>query len=327
MGIIGLGQIGSSLMLGLKGSYEVYGFDLSETACAFGEANGIEIKANLIEILESSEIVFLAVPSFEVIRLLEMISDLALKSPIVLVDMASTKLDIETKVLSLNFDSRYVSYVGIHPLAGNERPSFEGAELDLFRGRTMVVSSGSASDPRSSLAVAQLIVHDLGSRVIFVNPAIHDRVTNFTIQLPHVFAYLTSSFANEVNDQVLLQTLSGNSFAGVTRVARSSPVMVGSFLYSNREILRHSLVNLSSKVDAILKALDGDDAEEIIEILKLYSPAKVDLIEERFAETIALVDESSYHLAVDRFSRERYILDSIEAIDQELIVSGVTTSS
>ena len=321
IGIVGMGQIGASLALGLRHQLQVIGFDADPQAAEAAALQGIAQGASTEELLSESDLCIFAVPAG---RLKSQLADLQAKRirpRAVLADVCSTKLDIDDAVTAYSEAVGPLRYVGLHPLAGNERPGIAGAEAELFRGRTVVVSSGAAADPEASLSVAALLSSALGSQELFVNPALHDRVTNFTIQLPHIFAYLTASFSNSIDDASLLTLLSGNSFADVTRVARSRPEMVASFLYADREILLESLSKVQGRIDVLRDALRGEE-DRLAAVLERFAPRTGALALEGYANTFGGLAGLEAGDVVAELERERVLVASLVAEGGRLQVSG-----
>ncbi len=322
IGVVGLGQIGSSLAYGLRERCEVVGYDIEMQARDEMARAGFAVVPSLEKLLGSVELCFFAIPAGALKAMLPKVFDLLVDSNVVIADLCSTKLDIEEALLALGIHAAGIRYVGLHPLAGNERQGSRGAELDLFRERTMVVSSGIASDAPSAVAVAALLVSAIGCRAIFVNPALHDRITNFTIQLPHIFAYLTSSFAKSVQDHTLLSLLSGNSFGDVTRVAKSSPEMVASFLFANREILMQSLHQLDAKLAALTDALEEPNESSLVDLLRDYAPEGEEIYFETFVESRILRSKVDFEDVIRALEERRVLVESIHLEQNLLQVSG-----
>ena len=327
VGIVGLGQIGASLAYGLSRNLDLIGYDVDPTATKSAKAAGIRIGDTVEDLLSQVDLCFFAIPAAALKAMLGPILAGQWQRSVLLVDLCSTKLDIEEAILSLGPIAGEIRYVGLHPLAGNERRGSAGAEADMFRSKTIVVSTGRATDAMASVSIASLLSVNLGARLLFVNPALHDRVTNFTIQLPHIFAYLTSSFANSVRDQGLLKILSGNSFADVTRVANSSPEMVASFLFANREIVARSLGQLETKLSDLLEALGSSDESHLSRLLASYAPVKFDAIQSEFFHSYPVRTSLDYRKMVLQLELERVLVDTIVQQGASVEVSGTRSVS
>ena len=322
IGIVGLGQIGSSLAYGMRNAREVVGYDIAAVAREEFLRAGFAVAPSLSNLLSQVDLCFFAIPAGSFKSMIAEIFAALADSAVVIADLCSTKLDIEEALLANGILTSGIRYVGLHPLAGNERRGSLGADGEQFRGRTMVVSSGAASDSRAAMALAEMLITTVGCRAMFVNPAVHDRVTNFTIQLPHIFAYLTSSFAQTVPDQTLLKLLSGNSFADVTRVANSSPEMVASFLYANREILTASLRELDGKLAAMVGALGEPDEDTLAQLLGQYAPRGSEVALEAFADSHRVGEAADFRRLILDLEARRALVDSIGLVGGHLVIAG-----
>ncbi len=274
-GVIGLGQIGMSLSFDLiSRGIEVFGFDKNPPALDFALQHGVKVVEKVEEIFDVADLIFYAIPAGQMKSAIAHISGVSFDRRVIIADLCSTKLDVEKVFTEASLDRSKLSYVGLHPLAGSEKRSYYGAVKGLFEGRVMVVAVGASTDLIDAISLAKLLIDTAKCRIVFANPATHDRLINFTIQIPHVFAYVASSFAKEVKDQVALEMFTGNSLRDVIRVARSDPAMVASFLFSNREILKSTLRSATARIESMMTILESGDESQLVALLDDYAPAQ-----------------------------------------------------
>ncbi len=322
VGIVGMGQIGASLALGLRHRVGVVGFDADPRAAEAAALQGIAQAGSVEELLRETDLCIFAIPAGALKGQLARLQAKRFAPSAALADVCSTKLDIDEAMAAYSRAVGGVRYVGLHPLAGNERRGIAGAEAELFRGRTIAVSTGEATDSGAALSVASLVSSALGSRELFVNPALHDRVTNFTIQLPHVFAYLTSSFSNGIDDASLLALLSGNSYGDVTRVARSSPEVVASFLFANREVLLGALSEVEGRIGAFREALRAGEAQTA-ELLARFAPRQRELELRGYAKSFEGAERLDAGAVVAELEAGRVLATAFAVEAGRLQVSGL----
>jgi prephenate dehydrogenase len=316
IGIVGLGQIGLSLAIDLISSdLEVFGFDLSSSPRAFASERGVKVVENVVELLQVADVVFYAIPAGRMKDAVRELSSVTFERRVIVADLCSTKLDVERVFTSAALDTSKVSYVGLHPLAGSEKRSYHGATRELFAGRVMVAAVGAATDVESLFFLAHLLIVATKCRIVFANPAAHDRLINFTIQIPHVFAYIASSFAKEVKDQVALEMFTGNSLRDVIRVARSDPAMVASFLYSNREVLLASLKSATVRIESMITVLDSGDERQLVELLDDFAPSTSKIIYESTLRRCPLNRDALREL-IDNLMSSPYLVDCIEVNEE-----------
>ncbi|MDA8197023.1 MAG: prephenate dehydrogenase/arogenate dehydrogenase family protein [Actinomycetota bacterium] len=315
IGIIGLGQIGMSLALDLLASgLKVLGFDLNVLACEFAAERGVDVVKDVEDLLGVADLIFYAIPAGSMKGAIRSLETFEFDKNVVVADLCSTKLDVERVFASANIDRSKISYVGLHPLAGSEKRSFHGAVANLFSGRVIVVAVGALTDVMTVIYLTRLLIATTRCRVIFANPAAHDRLINFTIQIPHVFAYVASSFTKEVKDPVALEMFTGNSLRDVIRVARSDPSMVASFLYSNREILLATLKSASNRIESMVSILDSGTEEELARLLDNFAPTTAKIAfeptERRCGSSVAELQET-----IDSLMATAYFVDDISIDD------------
>ena len=326
IGIVGLGQIGGSLAYALRSEYRLFGFDTDYRSREFGESIGVVTCGSLQELVPECDLIFFAVPSRSFQESLPTVQSIAKDSLTVIADLCSTKKDVDEAVLNQQFDDQRLQYVGLHPLAGNERKGFGGADDQLFVRKTIAVSTGLASNARASLAVADLLVNVVGAHVLFVDPTTHDEMTNFTIDLPHVFSYLTSSFANDVHDKTLLRLLTGSSFYDVTRVSRSSAQVVGGFLYANRDEILKSLAVTFDRVIELMESLKSSDESALIAILSKFAPHEWFFNQRTSTRSVKLGDDFDFNNLARSLSSELLVIEAMTYGYEELSLSGTILS-
>ncbi len=237
LGIVGLGLIGGSLALSLKGKRgapEIWGCDRSRTAVRLArEAGAIARSCGEAEIA-SCDIVAVCVP---VIRSVGLVRRIArnMRPGTVLTDVGSVKRDVvragEEAV------ARGASFVGGHPIAGTENSGYAAADRSLFRGRTTILTPGTET-AEPALRRVEALWRMAGARVVRMDPETHDHVFAYVSHLPHAVAYALVHAVATLDSRVPLGYSAGG-FRDFTRIASSNPGMWKDIMLQNRrEILR-----------------------------------------------------------------------------------------
>lgn len=151
--IVGLGQIGPSLGYDLMTSRMisgVIGYDKSPAVCNIARRKRVisDIAGSITEGIASSDIIILATPIREKIKLLPHVCKTVTSGKIV-IDVSGTKSEVLRKLKTLNCRAPYFS---CHPIAGSEGSGMVGARKGLFMKATFVLVSHEGFD-RSSLTV------------------------------------------------------------------------------------------------------------------------------------------------------------------------------
>lgn len=319
VGVVGLGQIGTSLALDfLASGLKVVGFDLTQSSRDFASERGVSVVDTVHDLFPLVDVIFYAIPAGRMKDAIADLESVSFAKRVIVADLCSTKLDVERVFASSTLDVSMVSYVGLHPLAGSEKRSFHGAVRELFKGRVMVAAVGATTDVEDLIYLSRLLIVTTGCRVVFSNPATHDRLINFTIQIPHVFAYLAASFSKEVKDQIALEMLTGNSLRDVIRVARSDPAMVASFLYSNREVLLSTLKSATKRIELMISTLEVGDESQLVQLLDDFAPIQSD-IQYDHTERRCHWERDDLEELVDTLMSSPYLVDAITFSDGGLV--------
>jgi prephenate dehydrogenase len=200
--IVGLGQIGGSIGLDLVEQgvvAEVVGFDKNPAVSREAVAQNVIHRAahSLEEAIRKSDLVILAAPIREIIRLIPAVCE-SLSESAAILDTAGTKgeiLDIVSKC------GRRVNYVGGHPMAGDERSGLESAQRGKFVGCTFILTPSEDTDQEWFYTVMHLITR-LRAKPVMMSAEEHDRLIALTSHLPYALSLaLLNTAAGATNGQ------------------------------------------------------------------------------------------------------------------------------
>lgn len=157
----------------------------------------------------------------------------------------------------------HVRFVGAHPIAGKEKSGVVAGDPDLFRGATCIVTPTSKTDA-DALAVIQDLWKTVGSKIVMLDPFLHDWIFGAVSHLPHIAAFALmnalSDIENKTQDEVDLLAFAGGGLRDTTRIAASSPEMWRDICLWNRD-------NLLKLIDMYEKHL-----QQYKELLKAQDP-------------------------------------------------------
>lgn len=110
-------------------------------------------------------------------------------------------------------------FIGSHPMAGSEKSGVESSRGDLFESAACFVTPSEATSARAlSLGVA--FWRALGSRVVVMDPARHDRLMAGVSHLPHLCAVaLIQTLFGQGDATLFYKAVVGRGFLDTTRVA------------------------------------------------------------------------------------------------------------
>ena len=248
VGIIGLGLLGGSLGMALKGSCRRIGWGRREdNRAAALELDAVdEVCSAPAELLKQADLTVLAIP---VQATIDFMAEHAAEFPagIVVTDVGSLKGEIcaaAEKFLA----PRKVRFVGSHPMAGTEKRGVGAAFPSLYDNADVFVLNGGA-DPEAVKAVSAMWQSAGGHPKFLADAKTHDALVARTSHVLHIVASaLTSGILGAGSPEEQLKRFAGcaTGFRDSCRIAGSTPVMW-------REITEKN-------APAILKAMDEFEA-------------------------------------------------------------------
>lgn len=258
--IMGLGLIGGSLALGLRGRCKkLLAVDNDSLTIDLAREEKIvdQISDDPAEILPQAELVILATPVKTILESIRLLPELHPGSPVVL-DLGSTKTQICTALdrLPARFDP-----IGGHPMCGKETSGLAQAEADLFTGAPFALSKL----PRTSqdaCKVAEELVKILGAYPLWLDPETHDRWTATSSHFPYLVSLaLVLATPDEVAPMI------GPGFRSATRLASSSPNMMLDILTTNRKNVLQAITQFQTILRSIEELLTESDEDRIQDLM------------------------------------------------------------
>ncbi len=261
VGIFGVGLMGGSLALALKGKCAaLYGIDSDRATLELAFRQNIVDLADddPAKVLPKVDLVILAAPVPAILTLLEQLPGFTPNRCIVL-DLGSTKQWIVETMSRLpeRFDP-----IGGHPICGKEKLSLANAEQTLYRDAQFVLTPLERTTPRA-LSAANQIIGAIGAKVTLLDAAEHDRILASTSHLPFLLA---SALALTTTKDAA--SFIGPGFKSVSRLAGTPSSMMLGVLESNRENILNTLHNLQNQLAEIDSALSLENFSKLGTILK-----------------------------------------------------------
>jgi len=213
--IVGLGLIGGSLALALKGfeDYEVVGVARRQATVDYALSHGVGDTATLDgeKAIREADVTFLCMDPDQIVDYLAVHKD-DFKPGSLVTDVCGVKGAImeASQVLPETVD-----FIGSHPMAGTEFSGVEHAQTDMFRGAHYIMTLRESSSPEHAGLLERMAKY-MGFRdVVRTTPAEHDAIIAYTSQMMHIIA------VSVCDDESLFacKGFEGSSFRGCTRVA------------------------------------------------------------------------------------------------------------
>lgn len=260
--IIGVGLIGGSLGLALKKikKYRIIGVGRNLQKLRYARKCGAvdEIYVDPGEGVKNADIIIFATPVMTYANIAEGIKPFIKKDAVVF-DAGSTKLEVTgllTKIFGKNF-------VGAHPIAGSEKTGVKYARPDLFKNTICVITPVSQTD-KKAVKIVKNLMSSIGSRIIQLSPAEHDKFLALTSHLPHIAAIsLVQLLGPLENEKPLAKFLVGNGFRDTTRISAGSPEVWIDICKTNRENLIDECGKIINNISTIKNLLQKEDWERL----------------------------------------------------------------
>lgn len=268
--IIGLGLIGGSMALALKGfdDFSVVGVDVSQPTLRYAREHGVAewVTDRAAEVLPEADLVVLALHPNGIVRFLEQYRD-CFKAGALLCDVCGVKTSI---VAAARVLPDTVDFIGCHPMAGTEFSGIEHAFGALFQGAHFIITPQADSKAEHVALLEQLAAHIGCSDVYKTTPEEHDALIAYTSQVMHLIAVA-------VCDDPMLFTckgFEGSSFRGCTRVAALDVGLWTELFSMNRPALLGAMDTLLENLQAYRDTLATGDGAKLAEKLAFSAQRK-----------------------------------------------------
>ena len=254
--IVGLGLIGGSLALALRGQAAyITGVDPDPRAVEMALAEQVvdEATTDLGDAVRDADIVILAAPVRAIIQLLAQVGPL-LPPGCLLIDVGSSKGQICAAMREL---PGHVMAVGGHPMAGKETPGLRAADGNLFVDRPFVLCPVRHGVPD----LAEALVRAVGAFPVPMEAARHDRLTAAISHVPYMLSVaLVRTVAAVSLTDPWVWTLAAAGFGDTTRVAASDVTMMQDTLETNRGAVLEVARDARAALDELVAALETEAA-------------------------------------------------------------------
>ncbi len=257
VGIVGLGLMGGSMGLALKGVAEVgriVGYDHNSEHCETA------LKLNLVdaivswEELKKSDVILLAIPVEGIIKALKELEGVDKNCTII--DLGSTKSKIVKEIPA----SIRKNVVAAHPMTGTEKFGPEAAVANLYRDKIVVLCNIEQSGERQRIT-AYTLFEAIGMRVVTMDADEHDRHAAYISHLPHAISYALANAVLAQEDVNSILILAAGGFRDMSRLAKSSPVMWEEIFKQNRGNLLEAMDHFEEELQICREMINDSDWE------------------------------------------------------------------
>ncbi len=273
--IVGVGLIGASLGLALKGAgvvSEVIGVGRSSANLDQAKKMGaIDRVADLAEAVQSSQWIVLCVPVAQMRAIFTQLEP-HLGSNTLITDAGSTKSDVILAAKEV-LGKKVCQFVPAHPIAGGAQHGAAAARADLFQGKQTIIcqlQENSAAD----VSLVEEFWKVLGSNIKRISAVQHDAIYAAVSHLPHILSY--ALMASVLNSEDAEQKLghAGAGFRDFTRIAASSPEMWRDICIANKQAILKELDQYLSVTGRLREMIAKEDAAGLEKVFQKASQAR-----------------------------------------------------
>ncbi|NTU62406.1 MAG: prephenate dehydrogenase/arogenate dehydrogenase family protein [Chloroflexi bacterium] len=253
VGLIGLGLMGGSLALAIKGACRsISGYDVDPHAIDQALDRGlihrpIDLGGDEVDLL------ILAAPVSAILDWLDRVPAV-FSGEFHLLDLGSTKTQIVARMQSL---PDRISPLGGHPMCGKETSGLAVADGDLYRGCVFALTPLDRTRSET-LHLAQDLINALHARSLLLEPQAHDCAVAAISHLPYLMATSLIDTVARLNADTAW-ALAASGFRDTTRLAASDVTMLLDILKSNRGEVLRALNDVQSSLQVAIDLIEGED--------------------------------------------------------------------
>ncbi len=253
--IIGLGLIGGSLAMALRGfeDYEIVGAVRSETTYekAVARSAADRVTRDGTAELSRADVVVLCQDPQGIVDYLKENRERFRPGSLVC-DVAGIKTSIMEAARCL---PENVDFIGCHPMAGKEVSGIDNAEAGLFRNAHFIMTPQENSSPEHLDLIKRMAQYCAFRDVVQTTPEHHDQIIAYTSQLMHIVSVAVC----DDPDLFDCRGFEGGSFRDCTRVAALDVPLWTQLFLLNTPALTKVIEQLEGRLRAYRKAIaEGD---------------------------------------------------------------------
>ena len=263
LAIIGLGLIGGSLAIALKGfeDYEGVGVDVSQPTLRYAAEHGVGDRETekAAEVLPQADVVALALHPQGILDFLTEHRE-RFKPGALVWDVCGVKTAILEGAQGL---PDTVDFIGCHPMAGTEFSGVEHAFGEMFQNSHFLMVPRESSKPEHMALLERLAAYIGCKDVCRTTPEAHDALIAYTSQVMHIIAVAVC----DDPDLFSCRGFEGSSFRGCTRVAALDVGLWTQLFSLNRPALLTVLDRLLDNLQSYRDALASGDRQALADKL------------------------------------------------------------
>jgi prephenate dehydrogenase len=260
--ILGVGLIGASFALAMKkqglcGVIIGHGRNPENLQRAQGRGIIDSFDLDPARACIDSDLIVFATPVGSFFDITKKIRD-SFKRNTIITDVGSVKGNLVHVMDSLMPEG--IFFVGVHPIAGNDRSGIDRASAELFKGAKCILTPSEKTEKKALDTVASLW-ESFGSVILQLDPGEHDRIYAAVSHLPHLLAYMMVNTVADIDSTYF--SFSGTGFLDTTRIALSHAELWRDICILNKENVIASAEIFKQNLDRAVQYLRAVDSESL----------------------------------------------------------------
>lgn len=275
LAVVGVGLIGGSFAAALRAAgavSRVLGVGRNRKSLRQAVELGlIDAEASLEEAAREADVILLAVPVGTTQAVLETLRP-HLREHTLITDAGSTKASV-VRAARAALGDRIGQFVPGHPIAGAEKSGPAAAVVNLYEGRSVILTPLDENSAQARLRITRLW-EACGARVIAMEPDTHDVVLASVSHVPHFLSSVYMWQVASAENSDLRMELAGSGFRDFTRIAAGSPEMWRDIFLSNRAAILSEISEVRKALDRAEQALLAADDTQLHDFLERAALAR-----------------------------------------------------
>jgi len=261
--IIGIGLIGGSLAKAINKTHQseiVFGFGRDKSRLEKAQKSNVinQYSTDIDEALDGANMVIIATPvgSYEsILRLMKphIVEDMIIS------DVGSTKAAV-IKAVKEVFGNNLENFIPAHPIAGKEKVGFEASDADLFVDKKVIITPQESNNP-DSIKILVKMWEEVGAKVDFMTPELHDDLLGMTSHLPHMLAFSLVNYLISKHPEASVYAAGG--FKDFSRIASGDAIMWRDICLHNRDAIVEHIKGYQESLNILLDAIDSQNKEQL----------------------------------------------------------------
>jgi prephenate dehydrogenase len=264
--IIGMGLIGGSLALSIKSAHPnciMIGYDINQEELKIAKKLGVidEIANHIAIGARNADFIFIAAPVNETEAIMMELSEMPLKTNVIISDTGSTKGKIVSSSTCLR--EKNITFIGGHPMAGSHKSGVFAAKSILFENAFYLLTP-TEDVQETHIQSLKGLLSGTKAKFLQISAEEHDYLTGVISHLPHLIAASIVHQAEKSSQtQGLVPRLAAGGFRDITRIASSSPQMWRDILLHNKKVMIDLLEDWKIEMDVVQNMLVQENSQEI----------------------------------------------------------------